>query len=113
MAAIDLKRDQWKSYFEGLTGYLEGKQACVEVAARALGHRVAAQWTPLVGMTYEDRDDILDLRLGDLSHIIRRPVCIYLLMEGGAVSCIEVIDAEGVTHIVRLRDAVPPPDPAK
>jgi len=104
MATINLKRERWQGYFESVSGSLEGKQAFVEVAGLPLGDQVAAEWIPLQGITYDHKDDIVDLSLGDLDHIIRRPTAIHVLTEGSGVRSIEVVDAEGMQHIVRLRE---------
>jgi hypothetical protein len=78
----DLKKERWQGYFEAVTRSLEGKQAFVEVAALPLGDQVAVEWLPLRGVTYDHKDDIIDLNLGDVGHIIRHPASIHIETEG-------------------------------
>jgi len=113
MITIDLKRERWKGYFEAITHALEGKQALVEVAALSLGDHVAVDWVPLQGVTYDHKDDLLDLDLGDVNHIIRHPASIHIEADATELRSIEVIDAQNTRHIVRLREPLMLPAPSQ
>ncbi len=112
MATITLPKERWKSYFETVTHALEGKQALIEVDALPLGSQVAVEWLPLLGVTYDDKDDLVDLDLGDVNHLISHPSTIHVEAEASDVRTIEIIDAGGVKQIVRLREPLMLPKPA-
>jgi hypothetical protein len=40
---------------------LVGKRAKVEAASLDLGDQIVAEWVPLLGVTYDARDDLLDV----------------------------------------------------
>jgi hypothetical protein len=43
------------------------------VASLDLGDQTQAEWLPLLGITYDPRDDVVDIALDGLDHMIRKP----------------------------------------
>jgi hypothetical protein len=110
---VDLKPQpsEWKPLLDRLSKTLIGKRAEVEVAALQLGDQVAADWLPLLGITYDQKDDLIEVALDGFDHMIRRPREINLLQEDGQWSAVQIVDAEDRRHIVRLKEPLmlPPP----
>ena len=73
MADEVIERDSWLSFCELLSPLLNGKQAEVEVASLRLGDQIAADWAPIVGVSYDPKDDVFSVHLPNLDHLIRRP----------------------------------------
>ena len=103
MTARKLDKIQWRGFFDDFSKVLEGKQAEIEVASLALGSQVEANWLPLHGITYDPKDDLIEVALGGLDHMIRKPREIYVEGETESLESLEIIDADGVKQIVRLR----------
>lgn len=99
-----LPKPLWKPLFEGITHALVGKRAEIEVASLDLGDQIVAEWIPLLGITYDSKDDLLDVALDRSNHLIRHPREILVERTDGTVFSIAVIDAEGTRQIVRLKD---------
>lgn len=112
MATSEVNKEQWSAYFHHVTRALEGKQALVEVGALPLGNQIAATWLSLRGITYDRKDDLLDLDLGEVDHLIRHPVSIHVDVADGQIHSIEIIDDAGTQHLVRLREPLMLPPPA-
>ena len=105
MTTRKLDKTQWAPFFDGLSKVLlEGKQAEIEVASLALGSQVQAAWLPLLGITYDQNDDLVEVALEGLDHMIRKPREIYVENGAGALASLEIVDADGVKQIVKLRD---------
>jgi hypothetical protein len=66
-----LEKPEWRPFFDAVSKLLEAKDAEVEVASLDLGDRTQAEWLPLLGITYDPRDDVVDIALKGLDHIIR------------------------------------------
>jgi len=83
----------------------------VEVASLDLGDQTEAEWLPLLGISYDPRDDVVDIALDGIDHIIRKPSEIYLDNGGAELTSLEIVDADGVRQIVKLKDRLmlPPP----
>jgi hypothetical protein len=65
----------------------------------------------LLGITYEPKDDIAEVMLDGHDHMIHRPREIYLDNGAGALTSIEIVDANGVKQIVKLKDPLMLPAP--
>jgi hypothetical protein len=111
--AKQLEKSQWRTYFDWMSKALVGKRAEIEVASLKLGDQIEAGWLPLIGITYDPKDDIIEIALEGVDHLIHKPRGIYVEQEGLELSTLEVIDAEGVRQIIVLRDPMMLPAPAK
>ena len=107
-----LARTDWQVYFDRLSRVMDGKQAELEAASLGLGDQVAVEWVALGGITYDPKDDLIEMIFEDLDHMIRHPQEIWVDEEGLALASLEVVDGEGVRHILRLREPLllPPPE---
>jgi len=50
----------------------------IEVASLDLGDQVQAKWLPLIGITYDPKDDVVEVALEGLDHMIHRPREMYM-----------------------------------
>ena len=83
----------------------------VEVASLDLGDRTQAEWLALIGITYDPRDDAVEIALDGLDHMIRKPREIYLDDGAAGLLSLEIVDADGVRQIVKLKDQLMLPAP--
>jgi hypothetical protein len=113
MTTRKLEKKEWHTFFDGVTRMLEGKQAEIEVAALRLGDQVAAAWLPLIGITYDAEDDIVEVALEGLDHLIPKPREIYVEDGTEGIVALEIVDADDVRQIVKLRDPVLLPAPGR
>jgi len=111
MTARKLDKNQWKPFFDGISKVLGAKQAEIEVLSLDLGHQVEAEWLPLLGLTYDPNNDVLDVELGGLDHMIPKPSEIYVEDGGVGLASLAITDAEGARQIVKLRDPIALPAP--
>jgi hypothetical protein len=114
MPAEQIERTRWTAFLDTLTTTLIGKEAEVEVAALDLGDQIEAEWVPLIGITYDEKDDLVEVALEQLDHLIRSPRAIYVDEGVGGIVAIAIDDSDGRRHIVKLKDplALPPPSVA-
>src|SRR6476646_9955288 len=104
MAIRKLDKAKWQTYFDRVSDLLVGKRAEVEVASLKLGDQIEAQWLPLLGIVYDHKDDIIEIVLEDVEHMIRAPREVYVDDDGVGVTSLEIVDADGNRQIVQLRD---------
>jgi hypothetical protein len=105
MTARSIPKAQWASFCAAVSTALEGSQAEIEVASLDLGRQIEKQWAPLIGITYDPEDDIIDIALDDdLDHIVNGPKELLADVEDANISALQITDADGVRHLVRLRD---------
>jgi hypothetical protein len=106
-----IEKSGWRAALDRASKSLSGKRAEIEIAALNLGDHIAAEWLPIIGLTYDSRDDIIEVALDGLDHIISQPHELYFQLEGGQVAAVEIIDMKGVQHIVKFREPLMLPAP--
>lgn len=102
---------QWEAFCNRLSRQLEGAQAEIEVAALGLGDQIEAEWVPLRGLSYDPKDDVFEVAVESLDHLIRRPRTLAVQRQGAKVESLAVETQSGDRHIVRLRDPLALPAP--
>jgi hypothetical protein len=100
--ARKLEKPEWSSFLDRFDKGLTDTQAEIEVAWLNLGDQVQAEWVPLIGIVYDPKDDIVEVAVENLDHIIRRPRELYVEEEDGELSSLAVVDGEGTRHVVRV-----------
>lgn len=99
-----IAREEWGAFFGHVSTTLRGKQVEIEAASLELGDQIVAEWVPLLGITYDRHDDLLDVSLSGLNHLIRAPQDIYVQEGARGLETIAVVSRDDVTQILRLRD---------
>jgi hypothetical protein len=100
----NLPKESWKSYFEALSKVLMGKRAEVEVASLELGDQVVGNWLPLLGITYDTRDDLVDVDLSGLNHLIMHPQQIEVSEDTDGIRNVAITAADGTIHVLKMKD---------
>jgi hypothetical protein len=104
MTTRKLEKTEWRSFLDRVSKLLEVKEAEIDITSLRLGDQVQAEWLPLIGITYDPGDDLVEVALEGLDHMIRRPRDIYVEIGAGTLASIEIIDAGGIKQIVKFRD---------
>jgi hypothetical protein len=106
MATVKLDKGTWQTYFDRMSKLVVGKQAEIEVASLKLGDQIEAEWVQLLGISYDPKNDLVEVLLEGLDHLIRNPRDIYTDQGPAGLTSLEVIDTDDVRQIIRLRDPV-------
>jgi hypothetical protein len=114
MALRRLDKTEWRVFCDRVSKALVGKRAEIEIASLALGSQVEAEWLPLLGIAYDPKDDIIEIALEGLDHMVHRPREMYVDLGPDGLTSLEVIDGYDIRQIVKLRDPLmlPPPSAA-
>lgn len=104
MALSRLEKPQWHAYFNHMARLLEGKRAEIEVDALDIGDQIEAEWVPLIGITYDQKGDLVDVAVEGLDHLIHQPRDVFVDQTGTDLHSLEVVDTSDVRHIIKLRD---------
>ncbi|MBO9519363.1 MAG: DUF5335 family protein [Porphyrobacter sp.] len=103
MAATELDRERWASFLQNITGSLTGKQVEIEVLSLNLGAQIEAEWLTLIGISYDRKDDVIEVALDGLDHLIHSPRALLIDYDVGDVTAIEIVDADENRQIVKFR----------
>ncbi len=113
MTILTLEKTDWRMYFDRMAKALLGKRAEIEVASLELGDQIEAEWVQLLGVTYDPKDDVLEIALDGLAHRVPKPQRIFVDEGRAGLDSFDVIDEAGISHIVRLRDPLMLPAPPR
>ena len=113
MAVRKIDKPEWRAFFDWLSQGLLGARAEIEVASLDLGDQIEAEWLPLLGITYDSKNDLLEIALEGLDHLIKHPKEVWADAGIGALLNFEVIDGEGVSQIIQLREPLMLPAPGQ
>ena len=114
MAATEIDRERWAPFLDTITKSLIGKQAEIEVLSLNLGDQIEAEWTPLIGITYDHKNDLIEIALEGLDHLVRSTLELYVdYAVGELATAIEIVDADENRQLVKFRDPLALPAPAQ
>jgi hypothetical protein len=99
----DIPQTQWREFFDRMSKALTGKWAEIEVASLDLGDQIAAEWIPMIGITYDSKDDLIDVALDRYDHLIRHPKQVVVDEQDGALASVAVVDADGARQMVKMK----------
>lgn len=103
MSTFSLEKERWHDYFDNFSRVMDTVPATLEVVAETIGDQVEAESKTLKGITYDPKDDVLELQLGDeLDHLIQGPKEISITEDDNGFSAMEAIDNNGAKHILTL-----------
>ena len=110
---LNVPQSEWRAFFDRMSKALLGKWAEIEVASLDLGDQVVAEWIPMLGITYDATDDLLDVALDRSNHLIRRPREIVVEQTPAGLASVAVVDEDGARQVVTLKKPLMlPPAPA-
>jgi acylphosphatase len=99
-----LDKSQLRALFDHVTKQLQGKAVEVEVASLQLGNQVQAEWLALLGLSYNPDDDAVEIMLEGVDVTVSQPREILFDGSGGQWSALNIVDAEGVQHVIELKE---------
>ena len=112
MAVRKIDEPEWRAFFDWLSQGLLGARAEIEVASLDLGDQIEAEWLPLFGITYDHKDDVVEIALEGVDHLIYGPREVWADLNVGEMISFEVIDDRGVSQIIKLRQPLMLPSPS-
>jgi hypothetical protein len=102
MTTRKLDEQEWHKYFDESARALRGLKATVEVVAADVGAQFVAEGLGIVGITYDQKDKLLEVALEGMDHLIRHPQEIYVDETPHGLAVVEATDADGRKHIVQI-----------
>ena len=71
MSVQQVDKSGWTIFFDTFTRTLVGKRAEIEVASLDIGDQIEAEWAPLIGITYDHKDDLIEVAVEGVDHLIK------------------------------------------
>lgn len=109
MSVKKLCKTEWGPFFDKLSRTLKGARAELDAMSLSIGSQTEAKWLPLMGVTYDAKDDVLELVMDGLDHLIHQPEDIFFEEDGGLLTSLQVIDREQTSYVLKLKGPVSAP----
>jgi hypothetical protein len=106
-----LEPREWNAFCVRVSRGFIGKSVEIEIASLQTGAQPEARRLPLVGMSYDSRNDVFELLIGELDHLIPSPRELYVDEAPLGNVCLQIISADGVRQIVTLSEPLMLPSP--
>ncbi len=107
MAIRTLPRADWSTYFDAFSGVksVTGRidYAEIRIFSPEDGAQPQTGWLPLQGLTYDAKDDLLEVTVPGLDHLIGHPEAIYVDEVGEHLDRFEVVRRDGTREIIEIR----------
>lgn len=108
-----LEKAEWGPFFNHLSKTLAGAQVEIDVGSLGLVSHVQADFVPLIGLVYDPKDDVVEVALEGLDHLIHGPREIAVEEGGGELARIEITDAQDARQIIKLKEPLLLPAPQR
>lgn len=105
MATKKLDKAAWQKTFDQLSkSELVGKEVEIEVTGLSIGDQIEQEWIQLLGISYDPANDLIEILVEGLDHLIHKPREVWVDHGPAGLASMEVIDADDLRQIVRLRE---------
>jgi hypothetical protein len=107
-----LAQSELAQYFDRIAKGLGTQHVAIEVASLAIGDQIEADWVGLTNISYDPRNDCLDIGTDTLGHRIPHPQSVQVQEDESGVHAINVQRRDGTQEIIRLSRPLLLPAPA-
>ncbi len=112
MPITKLDNSEWSEYFDRVSKTIGSKNVEIEIAGLSLGDQIEVSSLPLIGLTYDAKNDLLEVVTESVDHIIRLPKIIHTDYGTDGLHSVEVIDADNNHQIIKFTEPVALPAPS-
>lgn len=108
MSIKEIEKKEWQNYFDNFSKkYLKDEEpeyVEITVLDNSSGAQLKSNWMPLYGITYDDKNDLLEIEMDKLKRLIRQPEKIYVdEADNGWLLSFEVVQRDGTKDIIETR----------
>ena len=106
MAIKKLNKDEWSKYFDNISKTIGSKNVEIRVTGLVFGSQIEAMSLPLNGLTYDAKNDLLQVSTDNVDHLIRHPKNIHADYGIDGLHSIEVIDSDNNHQIIKFTEII-------
>ena len=104
MQTREIKKGDWQSFFDQVSGSLTGKLIQIEIDSLELGAQIEADKLSLNGLTYDGKDDAFVISSDQIEHVIRSPQQIFIADGPEGINSLKVCAADGSAQIINFSE---------
>ena len=97
-----LEQDKWEPYFNMMTKVVKGKEVEIEVLRADLGAQTDITRRRLLGLSYDPRDNVLEVECEQIDHLIEDPREVFIDVDGADLKSFLVVQGDETKQVVKL-----------
>ncbi len=102
-----ISKNQWENYLNQLSKVFKDTPVEVEVAASGIFDKPEVEWLPILGISYDPKDNIVSILFENLDHIIEKPYEIKVEKDDSGIKEIDIVSEEdGTKTVLRFKTPV-------
>jgi len=109
MKTVQIGSKDWQEKFNLVSKKLDNRNIGIEINGLDIGHQIEAQSVHLKGLSYDPRDNVIQVISDDFEHAIRSPKEVFFTSNGEnieSIESIEIIDDQDRKQIVTFEAAL-------
>lgn len=103
MTTRKLESSDWQRYFDEVAKHLPAMRVGISILGDKLGAQLESEDSALIGISFDPKDQTLEVATPNISHRVPNPKEIYVREQAGRLSSIEVIVEDGTKQIIELQ----------
>jgi hypothetical protein len=107
----EIDKAKWGPFLDSLSTILSNAGEAARNGSLLIVRPVVRS-APVIGVTYDPKDDEVDVAFETIDHLVQKPVQIIVHESTDGLETVEVVDAEGISHVFRPCVPLPLPDEA-
>ncbi len=107
----ELDKHEWGPFLDRLSKLFSSSDPRLQRVSLFVVRRAVSS-APIIGVTYDRKDDEVDVAFETIDHLVHKPVGIVVDESLDGLKMLEVIDAEGTRHVLEPAVSLPLPDAA-
>lgn len=106
MAITKLDSSEWTKYFDSVSKNIGSKNIEIDIAGLSFGSQVEVSSLPLTGLTYDAKNDLLEVATETVDHLILHPKEIHTDYGIDGLHSVEVVDADNNHQVIKFIEPV-------
>lgn len=106
MPITKLNSSEWSKYFDDVSKNIGSKNIEIEIAGLSFGNQVEVSSLPLTGLTYDAKNDLLEVATENIDHLIYHPKEIHTDYGIDGLHSVEVVDADNNHQVIKFTDPI-------
>lgn len=103
MPTTRIDPNQWESFFDDLSRRLPTQTLEIDVLGEDVGDRLLMDGAVLTGLSYDPKDDLIEVSVEGDAHHIGHPKAVQAREENGGLDSLEIVDEDDHKQIIRFR----------
>lgn len=107
MSDIKIDRADWKAICDRLSTHIDtASKGKIEVAASGMSDQVEADWAPLLGVTYDERENTFEFAMDGVDHFIDSPKDLIVQGSMSHVKALVVTTNDMEGHRMKFKEPI-------